>query len=155
MRIGIILYSQTGNTRTVAEVLKEKLLSRGHTAEIDEIKVEGEPKPGEKEIAFSQVPDVTAYDAVVLAAQVQAFSLSMVMKAFLEKMGSLEGKKAALLVSKHLAGNWTGGNGAIRTMKKAAAGRGAEVVEKGIIIWSSKTRDALIEEVTDRISRAF
>jgi len=39
MKIGIIVYSQTGNTLSVAEKLKEKLAVAGHSAEIEQVMV--------------------------------------------------------------------------------------------------------------------
>lgn len=37
MKIGIILHSQTGNTLSVANKLKEKLISLGHTVNLEQV----------------------------------------------------------------------------------------------------------------------
>jgi NAD(P)H dehydrogenase (quinone) len=155
MKIGIILYSQTGNTRSAAEVLKEKLAKSGHSVEIDEITAEVPAETGKKPVNLVSVPDTSAYDGLVLAGQVQAFSLSSVMKAYLQQLSSLNGKKTALLVTKHFNNNWTGGSSALRRMKAAVESHGGSVAAEGIVHWSSKKREQEIETVTDLISSAF
>ncbi|GAI59530.1 unnamed protein product [marine sediment metagenome] len=42
MNIGIILYSQTGNTYSVSLKLKEKLITAGPFVDIERLKVVGE-----------------------------------------------------------------------------------------------------------------
>ncbi|MGA1873758.1 MAG: hypothetical protein ACMUHY_08805, partial [Thermoplasmatota archaeon] len=41
MRIGIILYSQTGNTLSVAERIRDRLTKKGHTVKIDKVLIKG------------------------------------------------------------------------------------------------------------------
>ncbi len=108
MNIGIIVYSQTGNTYSVAQKLKEELLASGHSANVERIETIGEVKQGEKNIQFKSLPEIGAYDALVFASMVQAFSLSLVMKSYLMQIESLKGKKIACFVTKGLLFNWTG-----------------------------------------------
>ncbi|GAI33129.1 unnamed protein product, partial [marine sediment metagenome] len=65
MNIGIILYSQTGNTYSVSLKLKEKLITAGHSVDIERLKVVGEVRPGIKDIKFETLPDAEPYDALV------------------------------------------------------------------------------------------
>ncbi len=48
MKIGIIIYSQTEHTYSVATKLKEKLLADGHDPEIEKVIPTGEVHPGSK-----------------------------------------------------------------------------------------------------------
>ena len=48
MNIGIILYSETGNTYSVSQKLKEKLIKAGHSVNIERLKVIGKVNPGKK-----------------------------------------------------------------------------------------------------------
>ncbi len=159
MQIGIILYSQTGNTRQVCQVLEKKLSENGHTAQIDEIKTESPVEQGSRQFKLAPLPDLSRYEAIVLAGQVQAFSLSAVMKAYLPHLGPLKGsfgkKPTALLLTKHLKSNWTGGTGALKKMRKAIRTAGGHVTEEGIVHWSSPEKEREIEEVCGRIAAAF
>lgn len=155
MKVGIIVYSQTGNTFEVAEEMEKKISGSGHTVKIDRITVEGEPNPGEKKIKFENKPDVSSYDMIVFGAPVQAFSLCVVMKSYLADVGDLKGKKVHLFTTKAISNKWTGGNGAIKKMKKLSEEKGAKIGESGIIFWKEKHRDKMIKEVVDKISRAI
>ena len=88
MNIGIIVYSQTGNTLSVAERLKEALSSKGHTSSIERVEIVAEslhPK-------LKAAPDTVPYDALVLASPVHAFTLAPAMKAYLAQLPELSGK---------------------------------------------------------------
>lgn len=155
MNIGIIVYSQTGNTKSVAEQLKDKLNAKGHSAVIEEVVPAGEVSPGMKEVTFTSKPDVEAYDAVIFGAPVQAFSLAAAMKAYMRQIGSLQGKKAACFVTKQLRGKWTGGNGAVKQLCKFCEASGGMVAGTGIIIWSSKEKEQMIENTVEELSSLF
>lgn len=155
MNIGIIYYSQTGNTRSVAERIKEQLTTRGHNVTLDEVLVEGAASPGPVPVTLTRAPSVESYDAVILGAPVQAFSLCKPMKAYLPRMGSLQGKKAACFVTKHIGNNWTGGNGAVRAMKKALESSGGEFAGFEIIHWSAPDRDTRIASSAARLAGLF
>ncbi len=155
MNIGIIVYSQTGNTYSVAQKLKEKLLAVGHSANIEQIETIGEVKEGEKNIQFKTLPEIGIYDALVFASMVQAFSLSLVMKSYLTQIGSLKGKKVACFVTKGLPFHWTGGNHAISQMKSICESKDATIVGTGIIVWKNKQREKMIDNMTETLSKSF
>ena len=134
MKIGIIVYSQTGNTYSVAEKLKAKLMASGHSANVERITLVSGEKDG-RNIQFGKLPDLTPYDGLVFAAPVQAFSLARVMAAYLKKLPSLRGKKIACFVTKGLPFAWTGGSGALGKMKKECEARGGAVGATGIVVW--------------------
>lgn len=152
MKIGIIVYSQTGNTKSVAEKLKDRLSEKGHTAEIEQVLPAGEVGPGTKEAAFTSRPDVEAYDAVIFGSPVQAFSLAAAMKLYMPQIGSLQGKKVACFVTKQLPGKWTGGNKAVKQLAKFCEAKGGAVAASGIIIWSSKEKEQMIENTVEELS---
>ena len=58
MKIGIIVYSQTGNTDAAAQKLKEKFDAAGHTAYIEKVTAVGEVNPGTKNIQLDSIPEV-------------------------------------------------------------------------------------------------
>jgi hypothetical protein len=155
MDIGLVVYSQTGNTLSVAEKIREKLISGGHTVTLEQIKISGKmpAQPGKFEL--TEIPGVDSYDALILGAPVQAFSLNPVMKAYLTHLPELNGKKVALFVTKHLPLLWLGGTGAIAKMKKECEARGAKVSGSDIVVWAESKRDKTTAECVENMSRYF
>ena len=155
MKIGIIIYSQTGNTFSVAQKLQKKLITEGHLVDLEKIKVVGKVTPRVKNIKFENLPDAGQYDALVFGSPVQAFSLSSPMSAYLAQVTSLEGKKVALLATQQFPYPWMGGNRTIGQMKKLCESKGAFVTGSGIINWSKSNREQRIVEVIDKLSKLF
>jgi NAD(P)H dehydrogenase (quinone) len=154
MKIGIIVHSQTGNTLSVAQKLQEKLKAAGHSANIEKLtSVNGQQNV--KDIKLEKLPDLSAYDALVLAAPVQGFSASPVMKAYLPQLPALNGKKVAVFVTKGLYFKWTGGNRAISQIKSAVESKGGKVVETGIIVWMGAGKEKAIPELVEKLSKSF
>lgn len=154
MNIGIIVYSQTGNTRAVAERLKEKLAAAGHTVTIDPVTVAGEAKPGSS-IQFTSAPDTGSYEGVIFASPVQGFSLAPAMKAYLKTLGSLQGKKTACFITKHLKNTWTGGRGSLKAIQNAVEENGGNFLGSGYVFWSSPDREAMIDKTVEELVRLF
>lgn len=155
MKIGIIVYSQTGNTASVAQKLKEELEGAGHAAQLETVTTVGEVKPGAKEIELKAAPQVDAYDALVFAAPVHAFSLAPAMKAYLQQLPALAGRKVACFVTKQLPFNWTGGNGAIAKMKKLCQEKGATLCGEAIVTWAGGKREQSIAAAMEKLCQAF
>ena len=155
MNIGIIVYSQTGNTLSVAEKLKEKLTAGGHTASLEKVTVAGGRKPGDRSFQLETLPDAGPYDALVFGSAVEAFSLSPVLTAYLKQIGSLQGKKVACLVTQFFPYPWMGGNRAIRRMRKLCESKGAAVCGSGVVNWAKFRRDKTTAKVVDRLSGLF
>jgi len=155
MNIGIVVYSRTGNTYSVALRLRDKLLELGHCANIERIAPVDEKQADIKKIRFDTLPALDAYEALVFCSPVRGFSLSGVMSAYLTQITSVGYKKTVCFVTKGLRSAWTGGNRSIASMKRALASSGAIVCATGIVSWSSKRRDDDITEMVERLSAAF
>ena len=155
MKVGIIIYSQTGNTISVAEKLREKLSKEDREVSLERISITGDsPKAGSK-IVFENEPKVDPFDVIVFGAPVQGFNLAVVMKKYLEEIGDLKGKRVHLFTTKAISNKWTGGTGTIKKMKKLSEEKGAKVGETGIIFWKEKHRENMTNEVIDKIGRAI
>ncbi len=152
MNVGIIVYSQTGNTLSVAQKLENAIRAKGH--EVSLLKVESvqntSPSPAPPELKSS--PDVSLYDAIIFASPVQAFSLSPVMKLYLSQISSLTGKKVCCFVTQQLKKAWLGGNHAVRQIKSACQKNGADITVSGIVNWSSDKREQQINDIVSRLS---
>ena len=155
MKIGIIVYSQTGNTLSVAEKLKEKLVAAGHSAEIEQVTVAGGRKAGDRNFQLETRPDVEQYDALVLGAAVEAFSLSPVLATYLRGIGSLDGKRVACLVTQFFPYPWMGGNRPIRQMCRLCESKGATVTGSAIVNWCRFRRAKTTALAIDRLTQAL
>ncbi len=155
MNIGIIVYSQTGNTHTVAKRLQEKLVAAGHSVKIEQITIEGKTPAQPGKFTLIDVPVVDNYEAIILGGPVQAFSLNPVMKSYLEQLPSLTGKKVACFATKHLPLMVTGGKQAVASIKKACELKGAAVVGSAIVIWSGAKREQSINQSVENLAKLF
>lgn len=154
MKIGIIIYSQTEYTYSVAQKLKEKLIAYGHQANLERVITAGDAQPGAKNIEFKAQPDVNMYDALIFGDPVHAFSLAPAMKAYLEQITSLQNKKVACFVTKGLPFHRTGGKQAISQMKKISESKGGTVLGTGIVVWRGG-REKEIADLADKFSKLF
>ena len=155
MKIGIIVYSNTGNTYSVAEKLYKGLFKKGQSVTIDRIEVNRDMKKAPNKIDFVKNPDVKKYDAIILASPVEAFSLCPVMKNYLEGISSLKGKRIACFVTEYLPFAWMGGNNAIKQMKTICEGKDAIVCRTDVINWKNKHREEMIDHLVSEFTRSF
>jgi len=153
MNIGIIVYSRTGNTLSVATKLAENLSAVGHPATLEEVKVVGERKPGVRDFKLEALPNVEPYEVLVFGAAVEGFALSPVMTSYLKRIASLENKKVACLITQAFPHPWLGGNRAVRQMRRLCESKGATVCGSGIVNWMRSRRDQRIAGVVDRLGK--
>lgn len=155
MNIGLIYYSNTGNTRTVAEKLEKKLTEKGHNVTREEITITGATPAQPGKFELTNIPNPDGYDAIIFGAPVQAFSLNPVMKAYMEQLPPLDGKRVAIFVTKQLPLLMVGGTGSISIMKNASESKGAKVAASEIVVWAEKKREQSIKECVESIARIF
>jgi flavodoxin len=155
MKVGIIVFSQTGHTLSVALKVEGKLAEAGHAASIERIEVSGPVRPGATDLKLKTRPAADAYDALVFGAPVMAFSLSPAMASYLAQIASLEGRKVACLVTEFFPFPWMGGTRAISQMIEICESKGATICGSGVVNWSRLCRGRQITEVTDRLSKLF
>jgi hypothetical protein len=152
MKVGIVVYSRTGNTLSVATKLGEKLRTAGHSVTIEPIKLVGEQKAGVREFQLAPLPSPAPYDLVVVGSSVEAFSLSPVMVRALKQIASLEKKSVLCLVTQGFPLPWLGGNRAVRQMKALCEAKGAAVRGGAIVNWVAKTLDRRIADAVDKLA---
>jgi len=152
MNIGIVVYSWSGNTLSVAEKLREKLSGAGRAVSLEQVGLAGERKQGDRKFELVKLPDVAAYDALVFGAAVEAFSLSPVLKAYLKRVGSLEGKRVACLVTQQFPYPWLGGNRAIRQMEKLCRVKGATIIGAAVVNWATSRREKTTQAAIERLA---
>ena len=154
MNIGIIVYSQTEHTFSVAQKLVEKLSADGHTVDVERVVPVGEVKPKDVDVTFREQPDTNPFDALIFGSPVHAFNLAPAMKVYLNQISSLQDKKIACFVTKSLPFDRTGGNQAIETMKDICQSKGGNILGSGIVNWSM-SREKRINDLITFFSTLF
>jgi flavodoxin len=155
MNIGVIVYSWSGNTLSVAEKLKDTLAAGGHAVTLEQISLAEERKQGAREFSIAGAPDPGAYDAVIFGAAVEAFSLSPVLSEYLKGLSTLEGKKVGCLVSQQFPYPWMGGSRAIRQMRKLCEAKGGSVEKTAVVNWAKSKREGTTAAAIEALSGAF
>jgi len=145
MKIGIIVYSQTGNTYSVALKLQEALIKVGHSVDIEKIEAIRDEKQPALNINLTKIPNVEKYDGIIFATFVEAFCLCPVMDTYLKQLKSLKDKKVALFVTQFFPYPWMGGNHAIKQMKKNCELKDSDIKLTGVVNWKNKKREEIIE----------
>lgn len=152
LKIGIIIHSHTGNTLSVAQKLKEKLLAEGHSVSLEQVIAVDDQQVNQAKVEFANKPELDAYDVLIFGAPVRAFSLSAIMAAYLTQAASMQGKKVGCFMTQQFPYPWLGGNRSVRQMKKLCEAKGALVVATGIVNWSSKQRQEKISDTVQKLS---
>ena len=95
------------------------------------------------------------YDAVVFGSAVEAFSLSPVLKSYLKRIGPLQGKKVACLVTQQFPYPWMGGNRAIRQMRRLCKVKGGAIVGTAVVNWAKSRREKTTAQAIDRLAELY
>lgn len=155
MKIGIIVWSVSGHTLSVAESFAKCLAEKGHTVAVERVEISGDPMRSDKPWSFTKAPKVEGFDALVFGSYVEAFSAAAVMKKYLAGAADLSGKKCFVLVTQGLPKAWMGGNRAVRQISDLVKAKGGIVSDSAIVSWGNKAKDLLILEACDKVEKAF
>jgi len=109
MKVAIVFYSYSGNTRAAGRFLKEKLENTGNFAHLVDLKLQREVKSFFKQCAQAALrksPPLAApeynlekYDFVIFASPVWAFKITPALRSYLKGAGAYEDKKAACFLT--------------------------------------------------------
>ena len=146
MNIGILVYSHTGNTQSVAERLVKAAKAQGHKAVIETIQI-APNDPNVSDSVLISPPSPLPYDRLVFASPVHGFRMSRAMKLYLDQIPDLAGRKAACFVTHFFPFAWMGGSGTVKAIAKAVSAKSAPVAFTGVINWKNKKREEGIESM--------
>jgi len=154
MNIGIIVYSQSGHTLSVAAQLQETLSADGHAVTLTQLETVAPLQMGDTTAELNTIPEVGAYDALVFACPVRGGTPAPPMRVFLEQVASLEGKKVALLVTGFFQAKW-GREQTLAQMRALCDAKGASVCGVGSVGWSSLRRKQQIARAMADLRQVF
>lgn len=155
MKIGIVVHSHTGNTYSVVQKLKEKLIITGHSVNVERLETIDETKTSKNDpnkTTLKIFPDISTYDGLIFAAPVRGFSISPVLATYLRQVKTLENKKVACLVTEFFPFPWMGGNRAVAQIKNICESKGAIVSGTGVINWKNSQRE---KKITNLLAEAI
>ena len=158
MKIGILVHSLTGNTYSVSQILKQKLILVGHSVSVERIETDAIENTKEKnvtKIKLKAIPNINSYDALILAAPVRSFSISPMLETYLSQVTSMENKKVGCLVTQFFPFPQMGGTRAISQIRKICESKGAIISCTGIVNWMIPQRAKKILNVVDDMSSMF
>lgn len=151
MNIGVIVYSLSNHTLTVAESLKEKLSADRHSVTLERVETVGPAKPQFENAELKSKPVLDAYDAVVFACPVRGGTIPPPMKRYMEQISSLQEKQVACLVTHFFKREW-GANQVLAAMQTLCESKGATVCGVGDVRWFSLHRKQQIAQVVGELS---
>lgn len=154
MNIGIIVYSRTGHTLSVAMQLKETLAAAGHTVNLEQVEILGSDEMGVTVVQLKTRPETAPYDGLVFASPVRGGAMPPAMTSYLEQITSLQGKKIVCLVT-HFFPPGLGTNQTLSQMEEICESKGATVYGSGEVGRPRLGLKRRIANVVDDLSRLF
>ena len=154
MKIGIIVYSRTGHTLSVAQALEEKLAAAGHTVVLERLEAVGPVSPGATDIQLKHPPAIEAYEGLAFGSPAWGGMPAPPVTRYLEQIDSLEGKTVVCLATGVFPAGW-GRNQTLARMEEMCESKGATVVGSGSVGWLSFGRKRQIAEAVDSLSSLF
>ncbi len=151
MNIGIFVHSYTNNTWSVAQQIADQL-KVNHTVTLQRIIAIDEKPSQPQSIQLASDYDARDFDWIILAAPVRAFSISPVLKVFLQNTEAVKHKPTCVFVTQHFPFPWLGGNQSIKQIIKLAKTKGFEVRCTAIINWSNKKREDQIQRCVTKFA---
>jgi flavodoxin len=155
MNIGIILYSFSGNTLSVAERLKETLSAAGHAVNLEQIATVGPGTLAAESGELKTKPAIDVYDGLVFGTPVRGGTPSLPMVNYLEQIPSLEGKRVTLLVTGFFPVAGWGREQTIAQLREICESKGATVCDSASVGWFSLGRKRQISAAVDRLIACF
>lgn len=154
MKVGIIVYSKTGNTLAVAERIGNQLKADGITVSVERFSAETLPQSN-KPVRLTAVPSPNEFDAVIFGAPVQAFSLDPAMSLYFEQINAINPKNVFCFVTQHFKKPWLGGNHTMKQMLALLDKKGITAKSIGVVNWSSEQREEQILQIMQKCSQMF
>lgn len=154
MKIGIIIYSLSHHTLSVARRLAEQFSAFGHEVALEQIEIEGPAVPNNEKAELKTIPTTAPYEAIVFGSPVRGGVLPSPVRRYCEQIESLEGKRAACLVTGFFPEGW-GRERVLSQMREILNEKGAQVCGTASVGWLSFEREQQIRKVVEDLVRCF
>ncbi len=140
MNIGIIVYSETGNTLALCEQARDILTGYGQNVTLARITVHDV----KLDRTLRDAPAAGQYDLVILGTPVQGFSLPVPVREYLARAEFADGVKLGVLITQYFKADWLGGKQTLKQARDAFARFHPVFYGAGIVHVRSRKRDQQI-----------
>lgn len=154
MFVGIIIHSETGNTLSVGERIRDALIINGHEVNIERFSLTNE-KPEEYGTGSIGNVHLAKYDRLIVGAPVNGFSLSKAMQSYVSQLPNQAGLKTCCFVTQYFPKPWMGGNRAVQQFVQLCSAKSLSIQQTGVINWSAKSRKNQIKKLIDKITESM
>jgi flavodoxin len=154
MNIGIIVYSLSGHSLSVAAELKEKLAASGHSVVMVRIETVGPASAANEQADLKTRPAIEKYDTLVFGFPVRGGAIPPPMMNYLEGIPSLRNKKVHSFVTHFFRKQW-GANQTNAALKAICETKGAQICYMGEINWFNLNRKKIVIQVVDQIMESM
>ena len=154
MHIGMMLYSDTGNTLSVATKLQQALVADGHEVTLVHLETVAPLRRSDTTATLTSIPAVDDYEALVFACPVRGGLPIPPMRVYLEQVPSLAGRQVACLVTGFFPAKW-GRNQTLAKMQALIEAKGGSVCAVGSVRWSSLNRKGQIVQAVESLRKVF
>jgi flavodoxin len=154
MNIGIIIYSMSGHTATVAKAVAERFRRDDHDVDIKLLLVTGMPHPGSKRFSICNMPEseeIDGYDAILFGGPVWLFKPSPVILKFLGRLEKLDRKKLLCFVTQLSLWPSLGGHQALKMMNNKLKESGGTILPGESFQYFFGTNKQRLDETIERI----
>ena len=154
MKIGLIVYSFSGHTLSVAHALQAPLTQAGHAVDLVQIEPSLPVRVGQTRVPLRTTPSTYGYDALVFGTCVRGGAMAAPMAGFMAQLAPLDGLPVACLVTGFFPPN-LGRNQTLAQMEAVCKTKGARVLGAGSVGWFSLRRKQQIAEVVAHLNGLF
>lgn len=155
MKIGIIVYSKTGNTLHAAERIAARLTMAGEQVEIQRFTAEEESAQSSRPVRLHKTPNPNLYDVLIIGSPVKAFSLDPAMTMYLQQEEFTNQVPTFCFLTQYFKKPWMGGNHAMKQLLSQLSAKGVAAQSLGIVNWSNAKREAQIDSIAEQSAIAI
>jgi NAD(P)H dehydrogenase (quinone) len=154
MKIGIIIYSMSGHTVTIAKAIAERFRKENHDVDIKLLMVTGMTHPGSKRFSICNMPEseeIDEYDALVFGGPVWLFKASPVILKFIGWLEKLDGKSVTCFVTQLSPWPSFGGYQALKSMNDRLKASGGAILPGESIQYFFGSNKQKLNDTLERI----
>ncbi|MBS3749026.1 MAG: NAD(P)H-dependent oxidoreductase [Candidatus Thermoplasmatota archaeon] len=141
MKIGILFYSKSGNTKQIGERIKKQSEKKNHAVDIVEVNPESEPgffKASFSAIRQKQLPitndtfDVSSYDLIFVGCPIWVGKPAPLIKSMIQKTTGFDNTKASVFIT--CGGGEKPGSNAVDLIKYYLQNQQANILDETLIV---------------------
>lgn len=142
MKLGIIVYSESGHTLSVVNKIEESLIQ--NHVEVKKMILNFTVEKGTRMLV--QPPKLESCEAYIIASPIQGFQLAKPMSDYLVQNPLPKDAKIGILLTEYFKVMFLGGNYSLKQAKATIDVSSHKLVVEKVIHWSSKKREEQIKE---------